>query len=228
VSQRLNQKFAEAKVLQEDPIAAFCAAYFHELGDASRIAAKASLKRRMNLDKVASKLQYYVNGGTAFYQLYKFHRACSATASQTVSGTRLTWITKDSSTWWYFADRKCTSKCQTHDYDLGLPALRDLPRLPCMYRPENIRFAPRMRYSEPPPPWAASTPYHDYITRALNVLQEHPCREAVTGHHFLSPSYKAKVCDSCQLTSLGLPEFSRLLGDEVERRVSKVVLELPF
>ncbi|KAF8267378.1 hypothetical protein EI94DRAFT_1683830 [Lactarius quietus] len=52
VSQRLNQMFAEAKVLQDDPVMAFCVAYSRKLGDAARIAAKASLKHQMNLDNV--------------------------------------------------------------------------------------------------------------------------------------------------------------------------------
>ncbi|KAF8267384.1 hypothetical protein EI94DRAFT_1469257, partial [Lactarius quietus] len=76
VSQRLNQKFAEAKCLQDDPIMAFCVAYSKQLGDTARIAAKASLKHPMNLDSVADKLPYI--DGTALHHLYKFHRACSA------------------------------------------------------------------------------------------------------------------------------------------------------
>ena len=64
--------------------------------------------------------------------------------------------------------------------------------------------------------------YYEYITRAHKVLLEHPCREAVTNHIFLEPSYKGKACQTCWYTLLGLPEFSRLLGDEVERRVSEV------
>ena len=54
---------------------AFCTAYTHELGEASRVAVKASLKLRMNLNYIAGKLKYVDE--PAFYQLYKFHRACS-------------------------------------------------------------------------------------------------------------------------------------------------------
>jgi hypothetical protein len=201
VSQRLHQKFMESAHVQDDIIAAFCAAYSRELGEACRIAAKASLKCRMSLDNVADKLPYL--NGPAFYQLYKFHRACSATAAQAVSSTDLDWITQSQSTWWDLADRKCTgaSRCLTHNYTLPFS------------RPNYWVFRGR---------WAASTPFHDFITRAHNVLLEHPCREAVTGHQFLAPSYKVEACDRCQLTLLGLPEFSRLLGDEIERRVSEV------
>jgi hypothetical protein len=65
----------------------------------------------------------------------------------------------------------------------------------------------------------ASTPYHNFITRAHNVLLEQPCQEAVTKYHFLEHFYKEnlEVCDRCRLTLFGLLEFSRLLGEEVER-----------
>ncbi|KAN0138247.1 hypothetical protein V8E53_004136 [Lactarius tabidus] len=207
VSQFLNLQFAESARVQDDAIAAFSAAYSRELGEACHIAAKASLKCRMNLNNVADKLQYM--NGPAFYQLYKFHRACSATAAQAVSGTKLAWITQSHSTWWDLAAQKsgrhCTSRCLTRNYSLP-------------YSTSNLILNT----------WAASTPFHDFITRAHNVLLEQPCREAVTGHQFLAPSYEVEVCDRCRLTLLGLPEFSRLLGEEIERRISEVKLELPF
>ncbi|KAF8267381.1 hypothetical protein EI94DRAFT_1801721 [Lactarius quietus] len=198
VSQRLNQTFAESAAVQDDPVVAFCVAYSHQLGDAARIAAKASLKRRMNLDNIGDQLQYI--NGPAFHQLYKFHRACSAAAAQTISGKHLTWIAFSNSTWWDLANIGCPSRCPRYEYKLG-----------------------HSRSS-----WPASVPYHDFITRTLNILLEHPCQEAVTKHEFLHPSYKENACKDCRLTSLGLPEFSRLLGEEVERRVSEVDLFLPF
>ena len=117
-SERLKQQFAQSKFAKDDPVIAFCAAHSRKLRDAARIAAMASLKYPMNLDKVAEKLQHI--DGVAFYQLYKFHRACSATTAQAVTGRRLTWITESHSPWWDFANRRCpTSKCSTHSYDLG-------------------------------------------------------------------------------------------------------------
>jgi hypothetical protein len=201
VSQFLNQDFVESERVQDNPIAAFCAAYSRELGEPCHIAAKASLKCRMNLNNIADKLQDM--NGPAFYQLYNFHRACSATAAQATSGTDLcTWITKSHSTWWDLANREDTCKCVTYRYTL-----------PYHYASASTTW---------PRTWVASSPYHDFITRTHNVLLEQPCREAVTGHEFLAPSYKMEVCDHCRLTLLGLPEFSRLLGDEIERRISEV------
>jgi hypothetical protein len=198
VSQFLNQELADSERVQDNPIAAFCAAYSLELGETCRIAAKASLKCRMNLNNAADKLQYM--NGPAFYQLYKFHRACSAAAAQATSDTDLCiWITKSHSTWWDLASREGTCKCVTYRYTLPYHYASAWPRI-----------------------WVASSPYHNFITRTHKVLLEHPCREAVTGHQFLAPSYKVEVCDHCRLTLLALPEFSRLLGDEIERRISEV------
>jgi hypothetical protein len=199
VSQRLIQKFAESKVVQKNPVVAFCAAYPHELGEVARVAAKASLKHQMNLNNIGDKLQYI--NGPAFHQLYKFHRACSATAAEAVTGMHLTWITGSHVTWWALAIQSRSCTCNKYRYTYG---------------PSKST-------------WEAPTPYHDYITRSRNVLLEHPCKEAVTDHFFLKPSYSAdQGCPSCRLTLLGIPEFSRLLGEEVERRVVKVNLELPF
>ncbi|KAN0138253.1 hypothetical protein V8E53_004142 [Lactarius tabidus] len=87
VSRCLNQMFAESKFVQDDPMVAFCTAYARELGETCRIAAKASLERRMSLDNIVDKLQCMTI--PAFDQLYKFHRACSVTAVQAVCGTNL-------------------------------------------------------------------------------------------------------------------------------------------
>ncbi|KAI9441080.1 hypothetical protein BJY52DRAFT_1320684 [Lactarius psammicola] len=200
VSHRLVQKFAESNIVRDNPIVAFCAAYSHELGDAARVAAKASLKHRMNLDNIGDMLQH--TNGPAFHRLYKFHRACSTTAAEAVSGSHLTWITSSPHTWWNPAnDIMCQSNtCVRYHYTVG-PS----------------------RYT-----WDASAPCYNYITRARNALLEHPCSEAVTHHVFLKLSYVEPACFPCRLDMLGLAEFSRLLGEEVERRVSKVDLDLPF
>ncbi|KAF8273057.1 hypothetical protein EI94DRAFT_47629 [Lactarius quietus] len=98
VSQRLNEKFAKSKVVQDSPVEAFCAAYSHKLGEAARLAATASLKRRMSLDDIGDKLQY--TNGPALHQLWKFHRACSNTATEAIDDEHLTWITTSNRTWW--------------------------------------------------------------------------------------------------------------------------------
>jgi hypothetical protein len=163
-SQRLKQQFAESKFVKDGPVVAFFAAYSRKLGDAARIAAVASLRYPMNLDNIADKLQHVdVIHGLALYRLYKFHRACSATAAQVISGPRT-------------------------DDDLGL----------------------------------RRNTYHDVITRARKVLLEQPCPEAVTKDPFLESLYIDHVCSTCRSTLRGLPEFSRLLGKEVEKRISEV------
>ncbi|KAF8273061.1 hypothetical protein EI94DRAFT_1655065 [Lactarius quietus] len=208
-SQGLNQKFAVSKVVQDKPVEAFYAAYSHELGEAARAAAKASLKHRMRLDDIGEKLQY--TNGPALHRLWKFHRACSATAAEAVSDTHLIWITKSATeshkTWWGFASGGCKA-CQYGG--------------PC---------SPKYTYtvgSAIPFEWVTNSPWHNFITRARDVLLEHPCAEAVAQDSVCGPSYSEKMCHPCQSSLHGLPVFTRLLGEEVENRVSMVDLNLPF
>lgn len=200
VSQRLTQRFTVSKFVQDSPVEAFCAAYSREWGEAARTAAKASLKHRLNLDTIGDKLRY--TSGHGLHHLWKFHRACSATAAEAISGTQLTWITSSDRTWWDFIHTGCAhvSKCRRHRYVVG---------------PSGEK-------------WDATAPWHNYITRAHNVLLEHPCKEAVADYSVLQPSYEENTCQSCRYALISLPEFIRLLGEEVDRRVSKVDLELPF
>ena len=193
VSQRLLQKFAESKVVQDSPVVAFCAAYSHELGEVARVAAKAALKHRMNLNNIDDKLQYI--NGPAFYHLYKFHRACSASAAEAVSNAHLTWTSSRNAWWHLISTMHKACSCIKFQYTIG-PA-------------QSI--------------WNAPLPYRDYITQSVDVLLEHPCREAVTNHLFLTPFYyEAQACAPCRITLLGLSDFSHLLGEEVEKRVAKV------
>jgi len=202
VSHLLDQTFTKLEVVLDDPIVAFCSAYSLELGLTARAAAKASLKCRMNLDSIGDKLEYI--NGPAFHKLYKFHRACAAAAAQVVSGKHLTWTTPSHGTWWAFANISCAN-CARFKYTL-----------------------PTGPGSSTQITWQASAPYHNFIMRTINVLMEQPCREAVPKYDFLFPSYSETGCSTCRLTLLGLPEFSYFLGEEVERRVSMVDLELPF
>ncbi|KAI9440639.1 hypothetical protein H4582DRAFT_1938315 [Lactarius indigo] len=200
VSQRLTQRFTVSKSVQDSPVEAFCAAYSCEWREAARIGAKASLKHRLNLDTIGNKLQH--TNGPGLHQLWKFHRACSATAAGAISSTHLTWITSSDRTWWDSVHTICR-------------------------QPHNCR---KYRYAVGPlgEKWDATPPWHNYIKHAHNVLLEHPCKEAVADCSVLKPSYEENMCSDCQYTLISLPEFIRLLGEEVERRVSKVDLELPF
>jgi hypothetical protein len=190
VSRCLNANFAESKVVQDSPVEAFCAAYSHELGEAARVAAMASLKHRMRwLDDIGDKLRY--TNGPGLCHLWNFHRACSATAAEAVSGRHLGWI-KCSHTW-----------SLAHNSKL------------CIQAPACTRY----RYTVGPSRdvWYATDPWHDYITRARNILSEHPCREAVAHYPVLKPSYEDKTCKTCQSRWFGLLEYIYLLGEEVEK-----------
>ncbi|KAH9169863.1 hypothetical protein EDB89DRAFT_1377990 [Lactarius sanguifluus] len=208
VSQCLVQKFAVSKAMQDSPVEAFCLAYSHELGEAARAAAKASLKHRLRLDDIGDKLQY--TNGPGLHQLWKFHHACSVTAVEVVSDDHILVELSYDSAWWDFKDTPCKSSgshgsgCRKYHYKVG----------------------PSDSWNS----WEATAPWHDYITRARDVLLEHPCSEAVTNYSLLKPSYNnvERMCISCQRTLYGLSDFSRILGEEVERRVSEVNLELPF
>ena len=213
VSHVINQKFASSTFAPDDPMPmmVFCAAYSRELGETCRIAANLSLKCRMNLDNIVDKLPCMA--GPAFHQLYKFHRACSATAAEAVSDTHLgSWITKLGVTWWKVTNRECSgsglgsgTQCRTFKYVLASP------------RPDSRSGSDTNRFT-----WFASIPFRNFITRAHDVLLEQPCQEAVTNDQFLAPSYEAEGCNRCQLTFLRLPEFIRLMREEIDRRISEV------
>jgi len=70
--------------------------------------------------------------------------------------------------------------------------------------------------------WTPSSSWGDYLDRARNVLREHPCSEAIMDEVVLEPSYQVQMCDECRKLICGLPEFSRHLGEEVDRVVSGV------
>ena len=70
--------------------------------------------------------------------------------------------------------------------------------------------------------WVPNSAWSDYVDCACNALREHPCSEAITNPVIIQPSYQVKMCDGCRQLICGLPEFSRCLGEEVDRVVSKV------
>lgn len=193
ISQRLNNEFAESKAMQDSPVEAFCGAYSRKLGEGARVAAKASLKHIMSLNNIGDKLQY--TNGPGLHLLWKFHRACCATAAEAISDNKLPWIAKSDSSWWDFA-RKIAWDCRCSTYIYRVGPTQD--------------------------PWEAAVPWCNYVTQARKILLEHPCSEAVTDYSVLRPFYDEGVCKVCQKSLFGLPEFARLLGEEVERRVLKV------
>ena len=122
------------------------------VGEAARVAAIASLKHQMRwLDDIGDKLRF--TNGPGLHHLWTFHRACSATAAGAVTGRHLAWITCSHTAWWDFAKNtlQCTGACSKVRYTVG---------------PSRIL-------------WYATDPWHDYITRACDILLQHPCREAV-------------------------------------------------
>jgi len=70
--------------------------------------------------------------------------------------------------------------------------------------------------------FTVNLPWRNYLDRASDALRMHPCSEAVTQAEILKPSYEAEMCDRCRMEICNLSEFSRHLGEKVERLVSKV------
>ncbi len=115
-SRRLLVVFTDSKTLKDSPLEAFCVAYSRELGDAARVAAKASLKLRLTLDDIGEKLQY--TNGPAFHRLWKYHRACSAAATRAVSVRNFKWISPALTTWWWSAT-SASCRCSKFQFTLG-------------------------------------------------------------------------------------------------------------
>ena len=191
----LLQDFEDPACVKDSPVEAFCVAYTLELGEAVQIAANASLKHRLSLDDIGNELRH--TNGPALFQLWQFHRACSAAAVAAISGANLTWATQAAQkSWWELVEPDCRThcRCDKHTFWLG---------------PEGTT-------------WVAHASWNNYIKRARNALKSHPCSEAVTHHDMLKPSYTESMCNECQQHICGLSEFSHYLGKEVEKRVSKV------
>jgi hypothetical protein len=183
------------KTLRNGPFDAFCAAYSRELRGAAQIAAKASLKHRLTLDDIGDKLQY-MSGLAGVHRLWKFHRACSAAAVKAIStNNTFTWIPPAPTTWWATYDGGCGCS-----------------------NPLELRFGPAKFL------WRVNSSWRDYLDRARIALRERPCSEAVTNQAILRPAYVSEewMCDKCRKRTCGLSEFSRYLGEEVERVVSEV------
>jgi hypothetical protein len=177
----------DSKVLRDNPLEAFCAAYVRQLGEAAQIAARASLKRPLNLDEIGEKLQYKdCWHGPALHKLWKYHRACSAAAIKSISSHSFTWF---------------------------MPAQVTSASANCCCNKEQYTPGPKRNA------WFANTSWHGYVDRALAALKDHPSSKAVANKGIIQSSYQAWMCDECRQR---LPEFSRMLGEEVERVVSDV------
>jgi len=199
IFQHLDERFGVSKIVQDSPVEAFCAAYSHKLGEAARAAARASLKYGMSLDDIGDKLQY--TNGPALFQLWKYHRACSAATAKLVSDKHLAWITDSDSdtephrTLWSFARSTCTTcSCWKYHYTVG---------------PSRTR-------------WDVAAPWHTYITQAHAILLERPYGKAVAHRSVVGPIFNLEACHICRNTLAGLPAFVDLLRKEVETRVSEV------
>jgi len=190
-SRRLLINFKGSKAINDSPLGAFCAAYSRGLGEAAQIAARASLKYRLNLDNIGDALEY--TNGPALHRLWKFHRACSAAAVRAISGVNFTWIPPAPIAWWSATSTMCNCKPR-YQYTLGAQKSS----------------------------WVANSSWGGYLDRARNTLREHPCSGAITNQAILRPSYQASMCDGCRQLICGLPEFSRYLGEEINRVVSNV------
>jgi BTB/POZ domain len=90
-SRRLLVDFTNSKAFRDAPLEAFCAAHSRELGDAARIAARESLKLRLTLNDIGTKLPF--TNGPALYALWKYHRACSSAAIK-ATNCNFEWIKK--------------------------------------------------------------------------------------------------------------------------------------
>ncbi len=180
--------------LRNSPFDVFCAAYSRELREAAQMAAKASLKYRLTLNDIGDKLQYM--NGSAVHRLWKFHRACSAAALTAIPDNNIfIWMPPAPTTWWLSTPE---GSCDCNS-------------------PFKLWFGPAKSV------WRVNKSWRDYLDRARDALREHPCSEAVTNQAILRPSYEARpMCDRCRKRSFGLSEFSRYLGEEVEKVVSEV------
>jgi BTB/POZ domain len=198
------QDFEKSASMQENPVMAFCAAYTLQLGEAARIAAKASLQHRFNLDDIGHVLQQTT--GPALSRLWQFHRACSTAALAAIADDHFSWFAPAKKGWWEIVqpDRVTYCKCDKRTLGFG-PQARD-----------------RRAWHNSSTIWHAHVSWGNYINRARDALREHPCSKAVTHLDILKPSYEEPMCDTCQQSICGLSEFSRCLGEEVDKRVSQV------
>ncbi len=181
-----------AETLRSSPVEAFCAAYSRELREAAQIAARASLKNRLTFEGIGDKLQYI--NGPAIHRLWKFHRACCAAAVEAIPDNTFTWIPPAVTTEW--GGRYSNCGCHKVTVSFG--------------------FEPKKIFLDVTISWRG------YLDRARNALREHPCSEAVTNQALLRPSFEEQMCDKCRQRLCGQSEFSRYLGEEVERIVSEV------
>jgi hypothetical protein len=201
-SSRLLIDFEGSQALKNNILQAFCAAYSRELREAAEIAARASLKYSLTLDAIGDELQHL--DGPAFHMLWKFHRACSAVAVKAISGHKYTWIPKPGRDWWSTTPHVCC-KCNKIVFRFG-----------------SDFYGDGGYFGHCDSSWSTHISWGKYVDRAVEALKTQPCGEAITNKAILLPSYQAEMCDVCRKHIAGLSEFSRYLGEEVDRVVSNV------
>ncbi|KAI0272558.1 hypothetical protein BC834DRAFT_353102 [Gloeopeniophorella convolvens] len=162
-SERVLQSFADAAFLRDKPIEAFCAAHKYKLEAPARLAAKACLQVRLNLDIVGDKLTFL--DGQALQHLWRYHRACSAAAvtffDHGYDGTGLGFReTDDTEPWW--------------EATTAMLALRQCPdRNSCTHHSLRMVFAGYECSLN------VNSQWHDYLARARAALQDQPCADAL-------------------------------------------------
>jgi hypothetical protein len=200
-SRRFLIDFQASEALRDNHLQAFYAAYRRELREAADIAARESLKHPLVLDAIGGVLQCI--DGPFLYMLWKFHRACSAIAVKTISDHKYKWIPNTKRNWWSATPGCCAS-------------------LSCCCPKVEFWFGPDGSKSVRLSNWSTHPAWGHYVDRAVEALKTHPCSEAITNQAILLPSYQAEMCSGCRKQIAGLSEFSRYLGEEVDRVVSNV------
>ncbi|KAI0272560.1 hypothetical protein BC834DRAFT_857301 [Gloeopeniophorella convolvens] len=202
-SERFLQSFADAAFLRDKPIEAFCAAYKYKLEAPARLAAKACLQVRLNLDLIGYKLSFL--DGQALQHLWQYHRTCSVAAVTIFKDDndghqpRINLVgIGDRDPWWstlLLKDRLVCSHCTHHTLSfIGYPDVRSI---------------------------MVNSRWRDYLSRACTALREQPGTSALLRDDVLTPAYVGRTCDSklCRCTALLLPEFARRVGVEMEKLI---------
>jgi len=193
-----SRSFAQAVQQIAHPAKAFNLACKYRLANEARVAARSCLKNPMSLDDLDQELQYM--DGPALHQLWRYHRKCSDAAGSLASGDDYTWITRKDGQIWGWADAgSCV--CQ--------------------------RRAVAVANNES---WLARSWWTIYMQNAEEALRKRPCGSTVTCQAIMVPSYQEVAqCSYClPIVVETLLAFSKTFASEVEDRILKIELGLPF
>ncbi|KAI0272561.1 hypothetical protein BC834DRAFT_353248 [Gloeopeniophorella convolvens] len=193
-SERVLQSFADAAFLRDKPIEAFCAAHKYKLEAPARIAAKACLQVRLNLDIVGEKLPFL--DGQALHHLWRFHRACSAAATAAFRNDSLELPTVDPDDWWRTATSTESCPCRKHSFTVIFKP-RTRPRSSFGAVEENHFVAKRVTIDT-----RLNGLWLNYMKRALAALGEQPSTNALLRPDVLVISHQ-ETCGRCRDMVLG-------------------------